>query len=108
MGWYRHYVDKHGLFEQEYCRAHPDLAPREILDDDELPSGPVDIVSSSQTSPEENWDDLPELDVLSSSEFNMDELLESDNTDSVDMPDLDPLSDDSESDEEGKDPFAQP
>ena len=66
------------------------------------------MVSSLQTSPEEDWDDLPKLDVLSSSEFNVDELLESDNTDGVDMPDLDPILDDSESEEEGEGPFARP
>ena len=38
VGWYRRYVDKHGLFKQEYCRAHPDLAPMEIPDDAEPPS----------------------------------------------------------------------
>ena len=63
------------------------------------------LVSFFKTSPEEDWDDLPELDVLSSSEFDMDEILENNNMGCVNMPDLDPLSDDSGSDEEGDDPF---
>ena len=108
VGWYRHHVDKHGWFKQEYCKAHLDLSPIGITDGAEQLMGPEDLTTSPQMSPEKDWDDLPELDVLSSSEFNLDEILDNNNADCVDMPDLDPLSDDSESDEEEEDPLARP
>ena len=108
VGWYRCHVDKHGWFEQEYCRAHPDLSPTGVTDGTEQLMGPEDLTTSPQASPEKDWDDLPKLDILSSSEFDMDEILDNNNADCVDMPGLDPLSDDSESEEEEEDPFTRP
>ena len=103
VGWYRWYVDQQGLFKKKYCEAHPGLhQPHETMD-----TGPPEenrkLNSSSPSGQEDDWDDIPELDAMSSSEFETDEFFEKhseENTDFDDLPDLDLLTDDSESEEE--------
>ena len=88
VGWYRRYIDRHSLFEHQYCSAHLELASWVTRDNTEQPISPEETISDS--------------------EFDLDELLENNNAGCDDMPHLDPLLDDSESDEEGEDPFARP
>ena len=74
VGWYRCYVNQQGLFEKKYCEARPELHQKHESVDVGPPEESGELDSSSPLGQEDEWDDLPELDILSSSEFETDEF----------------------------------
>ena len=102
VGWYRRYLDQQGLFQQKYSEAHPGLCRTNESARAELPEEVKESAPSSLRQ-EDEWDHLPELDTLSSGELDEEEFFQETTEEGAgfdDLPTLDPLTDDSETEEE--------
>ena len=107
VSWYRRYLSQHGFFEQKYCSTHIELSPKGgVLDPvQEQEKGYNEPVPSSRSEQETGWGSSPDLITVESSlnELDPEEIFEErseEGADFDDLPDLDPLTDDSDADNE--------
>ena len=102
VSWYRCYLDQSGLFAQGYRNAHPELQQSGEKIATAPPEGHEESASSLPTKQETEWDNSPDLEGLSPCKIDIDGLFTGnleEEVDFVDMPTLDPVTDDSDCEE---------
>ena len=113
VSWYRRHIGQHGFFEQKYRVAHPELSPSwETLDPDQKQAERGGIQTSSSRSDQGTSRGIPSgpgasessLGELSSNKL-FEKNPEEEEADYNDLPDLDPLPDDSDMDKEDREPM---